>query len=81
MKFLFPAFIFLLMLSITPSAYAQKSDAIQVIRERLFYQDFDQARSFEFHDYIVSLKDSSSTVKAYQAAAAALVAKHAWNPI
>jgi len=51
-----------------------------VVREDLFYSDFDYAKCIDFYSKIKELP-YSPTSQAYQAAAEALIAKYSWNPI
>ena len=61
--------------------HAQSLDEIKNIRNELFYTDFNFDKCQKYYDYIVSLKDKSPLVQAYQAAAESLMAKHSWNPL
>jgi len=65
----------------TSKVEAQSKSPIQIIREDLFYSDFDLDKCFKFYKSVTSLKEQSPLVQAYQAAAEALIAKHSWNPV
>jgi len=51
-----------------------------MVREDLFYSEFNYDKCVDFYDRIKELPYSPTT-KAYQAAAEALIAKYSWNPI
>ncbi|MTI38546.1 hypothetical protein [Fulvivirga lutimaris] len=60
---------------------AQEKSAIAVIREELFYTDFDLEKCFQYYTKVEAFKQSTPVITAYEAAAKALIAKHSWNPI
>lgn len=60
---------------------AQDKSALSLIREELFYSDFDLEKCFEYYSKVESHKQISPVITAYEAAAKALIAKHSWNPI
>ncbi|MTI23186.1 hypothetical protein E1176_19305 [Fulvivirga sp. RKSG066] len=65
----------------TIDAGAQNKSPIQLIREDLFYSEFNLNKCFEFYNRITGLQDTSPIMQAYEAVAEALIAKHSWNPV
>lgn len=60
---------------------AQEKSAIALIREELFYSDFDLEKCFEYYTKVEAYKQITPVITAYEAAAKALIAKHSWNPV
>lgn len=60
---------------------AQEKSAIALIREELFYSDFDLEKCFEYYAKVEAYKQITPVITAYEAAAKALIAKHSWNPV
>ncbi len=60
---------------------AQEKSALSLIREELFYTDFDLEKCVEYYAKVEAYKRSTPVITAYEAAAKALLAKHSWNPI
>ena len=76
------AYLLILFLVVTlGNAIAQERSAIALIREELFYTDFDLEKCVQYYSKVQAHKQSTPVITAYEAAAKALIAKHSWNPV
>lgn len=71
---------FIVFFTVLP-VFSQTKSPIQLIREDLFYSEFDLTKCFEFDKSIDAIKDKSPLIQAYKAASTALLAKYSWNPV
>jgi hypothetical protein len=71
----------LLLFLVFTNINAQEKSSLALIREELFYTDFNIDKCLSFYSKVAEYHQITPTITAYEAAAKALVAKHSWNPI
>ena len=71
----------LLMILTFTNINGQEKSSIELIREELFYTDFNIDKCLSFYSKVAEYHQITPTITAYEAAAKALIAKHSWNPI
>ena len=81
MQFIHMIRVLILSLVACTQALGQADALVGNLRQELFYSDFDNHKSIAFYHKIVSIKEKSPIIKAYEGAAIALKAHYAWNPL